>query len=105
MFQEIEGALQKVVSGEIDRQSLGQAAEQQVNAMDHGELTQHVQTAADNAQQNGDTGMAAQLTQLLEDYRSNPQDLKGEVIRLISNNPQILQRFAPAFAKEILSAV
>jgi hypothetical protein len=105
MFQQLEGMMQKVVSGEIDQQSVGQAADEHVSSMDAGQLTQHVQTAANNAQQNGDTGLAAQLTGLLEQYRSNPQNLKGELVSLITNNPQVLQHFAPEFAKNILGKI
>lgn len=105
MFQEFEGLLQKVASGEVDLQSVGQAAGQHVNSMDSSDLSQHVQTAASNAQQNGDTGIAAQLMSLLEQHRSNPDSLKGEVIDLIKNNPQILEHFAPDFAKNILGAL
>ncbi len=105
MFQEFEGLLQRVASGEVDLQSIGQAAGQHVNPMDSSELSQHVQTAASNAQQNGDIGIATQLVSLLEQYRSNPDGLKGEVVDLIKNNPQILQHFAPDFAKNILGAL
>jgi len=105
VFQEFEGLLQKVVAGEVDLQSVGQAASQHVNSMDNSDLSQHVQTAASNAQQNGDSGFAAQLTSLMEQYRSNPEGLKGEVVDLIKNNPQILQHFAPDFAKNILGAL
>jgi hypothetical protein len=105
MFQGIEGMIQRVASAEIDQQSVGQAANDQVSSMDHGELTQHLQTAADNAQQNGQTDIAQQIVALIEQHGSNPQGLKDEAISLISNNPQILQHFAPEFAQKILGSL
>ena len=84
MFQEIEGMMQKVASGEIDAQSVGKAADQHVNSMDSNELAQHVQTAATNAQQNGNSDVAGQLMSLVEQYRSNPQGLKSEIVTLIT---------------------
>ncbi len=94
VFQELEGMIQKAATGEIDSASVGDAAGQHVNAMDPTELQQHVQTAANNAQQNGNTSLAQQLFGLLEQYRANPAGLKSEIINLITNNPQILQQFA-----------
>lgn len=105
MFQEMEGMLQKAVAGQLDQQQVAQATSQHVNSMDPNELTQHVQTAADNAQQNGNTGLAAQLYGLVQQYESNPSGLKDEVINLVSNNPQILQQFAPEFAQNVLQRI
>ena len=105
MFQEIEGMMQRVASGEIDQQSVGQAAQQQVNSMDHGELTQHLQTAADNAQQSGQSDIAQQIMGLISQHGSNPQGLKDEAVSLITNNPQILQHFAPEFAQKIMGSL
>jgi hypothetical protein len=104
MFQEIEGMIQKAAAGEIDQQSVSQAADQHVNSMDSNELTQHVQTAADNAQQSGNTSIAQQLISLVETQGSNPEGLKSGVIRLITSNPQILTHFAPEFARSILGS-
>ncbi|MBV9719302.1 MAG: hypothetical protein JOZ77_08280 [Candidatus Eremiobacteraeota bacterium] len=103
MFQEIEGMIQKAASGEIDQQTVSQGADQHVNSMDSNELAQHVQIAANNAQQSGNGGLAQQLVNLVETQRSNPDALKSGIISLISNNPQILAHFAPSFAQGILN--
>lgn len=105
MFREVEGFVQKVTTGEIDQQSVSDATTEQVNTMPHDEVVQHVQTAADNAQQNGQPDIAQQLMQMVQQSGSNPQALKQDVISLISSNPQIIQHFAPAFAQRILGAI
>ena len=105
MFQEFEGMAQKLLSGEIDPQAVTDAAAQHVNSMDASELQQHAQTAADNAQQSGNEGLAQQLSSLVQQYQSNPEGLKREIVSLISNNPQVLQQFAPAFAQKILGSL
>lgn len=105
MFQEFEGMAQKLLSGEIDPQAVTDAAAQHVNSMDASELQQHAQTAADNAQQSGNEGLAQQLSSLVQQYQSNPEGLKSEIVSLISNNPQVLQQFAPAFAQKILGSL
>jgi hypothetical protein len=53
MFGDIEGMIQKVTTGEIDRDAANRTAGEQVQSTDHAELTQHVETAAANAQLNG----------------------------------------------------
>lgn len=105
MFQEVEGFVQKVTTGEIDQQSVGQAASEQVNTMPHEEVAQHVQTAAQNAQQNGQPDVAQQLMQIVQQHGSDPQALKQDVISLISSNPQLIAHFAPEFAQKILGAL
>ncbi|MBV8583850.1 MAG: hypothetical protein JO241_07620 [Candidatus Eremiobacteraeota bacterium] len=105
MFNELEGMMQKVTSGEIDGQTVGQAADARVGDMNHDELKQQVTTAANNASQNGSPDVASQLFTLVQDYESNPQGLKSEVVTLLRNNPQIVQHFAPEFAQTILSAL
>jgi hypothetical protein len=103
MFNEVQGLIQRVTTGEIDASSMQQAAADHVNTMDHPQLMQHLQTARDNANQNGQSGIAQQITGLLSQHGSNPQGLKQQAISLLSSNPQILQHFEPAFAKNILS--
>jgi hypothetical protein len=105
MFQQFEDMAQKLVSGDIDPQAVGDAAAEHVNSMDASEVQQHAQTAADNAQQNGNEGLAQQLTSLVQQYQSNPEGLKGELVTLISNNPQVIQQFAPEFAQKILGSL
>lgn len=102
MFNEVEGLIQKTVSGEIDRSSVSTAANDHVSSMNQSELTQHLQTAADNANQNGQSGIAQQILAIVEKDRSNPEALKQDAIQLIQSNPQILSHFAPDFAKSIL---
>lgn len=84
MFQEFEGMAQKLAAGGLD-------------SMDGNQLQQHVQTAADTAQQNGNQQLAQQLTSLLQQYEANPEGLKSEIVNLIKNDPQILEQFAPEF--------
>ncbi|HEY1975770.1 MAG TPA: hypothetical protein VGG89_04475 [Candidatus Baltobacteraceae bacterium] len=105
MFNEVEGLVQKFTTGEIDQGSVSQAASEQVNTMPHEEVAQHVQTAAQNAQQNGDPDMAQQLMQIVAQHGSDPQALKQDVVSLISSNPQVIQHFAPEFAQKILGAL
>lgn len=105
MFNEVEGLVQKVTTGEIDRQSVSVSAQQEVNTMPHEEVAQHVETAADNAQQNGQPDLANQLMQMLQQHGSDPQALKQDVVSLISSNPQIIQHFAPEFAQRILGSL
>jgi hypothetical protein len=105
MFAQIEGMARQVASGEIDQQSLSQAVDQHIGSLDPNQVAQHVQTAATTAQQNGDTTMAGQLIGLLSQQGSNPQGLQGGLVSIITNNPQILQHFAPDFAKGILSGL
>ncbi|MBV9027224.1 MAG: hypothetical protein JO311_01290 [Candidatus Eremiobacteraeota bacterium] len=97
--------VQRFASGEIDQQSVAQAAQSNVGSMDHEELTQHLQTAADNAEQNGQSGIAQQIMGLISQHGSDPAALKQEAISLISSNPQILTHFAPEFAKGILGSL
>lgn len=105
MFSEVEGFVRKVTTGEIDQQSVSQAASEQVNTMPHEEVAQHVQTAAQNAQQNGQSDIAQQLMQIVQQHGSDPQALKQDVVSLISSNPQIIGHFAPEFAQRILGAL
>jgi hypothetical protein len=105
MFKDVQGLMSKVTTGEIDQQSVSQSAQQQVNTMPHEEVAQHVQTAAQNAQQNGQPDIAQQLFAAVEQSRGNPEALKQNVVSLISGNPQILQHFAPEFAQKILGSL
>jgi hypothetical protein len=102
MSQQIESMMQQMASGQIDQQSLNQAADQHISSLDPNQVLQHVQTAATTAQQNGDSGVAGMLTGLLNQQGSNPQGIQGALVSIITNNPQILQHFAPDFAKGIL---
>ena len=102
MFSEITGILEKVTSGDADPQAVSQAASDHVESMDHSDLTQHLQTAADNANQSGQGDFAQQIVGIIERNGTNVDGLKQDAVALISNNPEILQQFAPDFAKGLL---
>jgi hypothetical protein len=102
-MNELSGLLQRVTTGEIDQSSVSQAAGDGVSNMSHDDLKQNLQTAAQNAQQNGSGDIAQQIMGLLSQHGSNPESLKQEAISLITSNPQILQHFEPQFAKDILN--
>ena len=104
MFQEIEGMIQKAASGEVDQRAVGQAADQHVNSMESGQLAQHVETAANNAEQSGNTEVAQQLKSLIDTAQTNPQALRSGVVELVKENPQILTHFAPQFVRGILGS-
>ncbi len=105
MFDEVQSLVQKVTTGETDSQSVQQAAQQHVGSMSGTQITQHLQTAADNANQAGQTGIAQQLMGLISQHGSDTQTLQQKAISLISSNPQILQHFEPEFAKGILNRI
>lgn len=102
MFQNL---MQQLTSGQVDQSQIEQGAAEHVNSMDHNELQGHLQTAANNAQQSGQSGFAQQIMGLLSSNSGNPQGLRGGVVNLITQNPQILERFAPGFAQGILQRV
>jgi hypothetical protein len=105
MFNEVQGLIQRVTTGEIDTSSVSQAAGDHVQSMDHEDLKNNLQTAANTANQNGQTNVAQQIMSLISQHGSNPQGLKDAVIALVGSNPQILQNFEPAFVKNILGRV
>ena len=104
MFNEVEGLLQQVTSGG-NEQAIAQAVEQHVGAMSGQQVQGQLQSAASNASNNGQPDIAQQITSLLQQHQNDPEGLKGEVISLIQNNPQILQHFEPDFAKGLLSRI
>ncbi len=101
-MNDLKNLIGQVTSGNVDRQALGDAASEHVNSMDSGQLTDHLQTAAQNAQQNGQGDLASQIQGVITQAQSNPDAAKGAVVELIKNNPQIIQHFAPQFAQGIL---
>lgn len=105
MFNEIEGLLQRVTTGEVDQSAVSQSTSQHVSSMDGEQVKQNLQSAAENANQNGESEIAQQITALIAQHGSNPQALKEEAISLITNNPQILQHFESTFASGILSRI
>lgn len=105
MFNEISGLLQQVRSGQVDQQSVSQAASDHVSSMDPSDVTQHLQTAADNANQNGQGDVAQVIVGIVERDGTDTEALKRDAIGLITSNPQILQHFAPEFAQGILGRI
>ena len=105
MFNELVGILQQVTSGQVDQQAVSQAANDHVSSMDHSELTQNLQTAADNANQNGQGDIGQLIMGMIQRNGTNPEGLKEDAISLITNNPQILEQFAPDFAKGLLGRI
>jgi len=104
MFNEVQGLLHQVTGGG-DGQALSQAVQDHLGSMSHEDLKQHLQTAADNASASGQGGIAQQIMGLLGQHGSNPGGLKSEAISMITSNPQILEHFAPDFAKGLLSRI
>ncbi len=100
MFDEVQNLLGRVTGA--DSAAVAQAASDHVSTMDPSQVREHLQTAAGNAAQSGQSGIAQQIEGLLSQSGSNPQDLKQKAISLITANPQILEHFAPGFAKGIL---
>ncbi len=105
MFNEVSGLLRQVTTGQTDQQSVSKAATDHVATMPSGELTQHLQTAADNANQNGQPDVAQQIIGIIERDGTNTEALKRDAVSVISSNPQILEQFAPDFAKGLLSRI
>ncbi len=103
MFNEISGLLRQLTSGQVDQQSVSQAANDHVGSMDGSDVSQHLQTAADNADQNGQGDVVQAITGIIERDGTDTEALKRDAIGLISSNPQILQHFSPEFAQGILS--
>ncbi|MDQ2817110.1 MAG: hypothetical protein M3T49_02705 [Candidatus Eremiobacteraeota bacterium] len=104
-MNEFSGLLQRVTGGDADPQAVEQAATDHVSSMGSGELSDHMQTAADNARQNGQGDLAQQITGLVSQNGTNPQGLKDAAISLIKSNPQVLTHFAPPFAQGLLSRI
>lgn len=83
--------------------SIKDAVEQAVGGVGDGELAGHLQTAADNAQQQGQGDIAQQVTGLISQLQQNPGDARTAIVSFVQSNPQVLQHFAPGFAQGILS--
>jgi len=101
---DIQGMIQQVTGGG-NVQQLEQAAEQHISSMAPQEVTQHLQTAASNAQQNGQDDVAQEIQGMIASKQVNPEGLKSAAVSYIRNNPQVLTHFAPSFAQGILNRV
>jgi len=88
--------------GNVDPQAVDNAASDHINNMDGNELGDHLDTAGQNLQQNGQGDLAQQVMAIASQARDNPDAAKSAAIDLIKNNPQIIQHFAPSFAQGIL---
>ncbi len=98
----LESILGNLTGGKADPQAVQEAASEHVSSMDSGELSDHLETAAERAEQNGQPGMASQIQSLISQHGGNPDALKSAAVEYIKNNPKVLTQFAPSFAKGIL---
>lgn len=102
MFNDVKTILGSL-EGSGSNQAVQQAAGEHVQNMDDSQVQQHVQTAASNASQNGDESAAQILKSLLQARQSG--NLKQALVEQLKSNPQLLEHFAPDFAKGILNRV
>lgn len=93
----------KLTSGDIDTQAIGDAAADHVTDADPAELQNHLETAASNLEQSGQSDLAQQASGFIEQLKSNPEGAKAAIVSFIQTNPQVLQHFNPGFAQGILS--
>ncbi|MFN2528175.1 MAG: hypothetical protein ABR584_05605 [Candidatus Baltobacteraceae bacterium] len=100
----IQNMIQEATGGE-NVQQLETAARDHISSMDSGDLTQHLQTGANNASQAGQHEVAQELTKMVEQRQVDPQALKDMAVSYIKSNPQVLTHFAPTFAQGILNRV
>ena len=103
MFDSIKGALEQAVSGNLDPQQLQGAVAQHVEEVGPQQAANHLENAANNAQAQGDTGLAEQAFSLVQQVRQDPSQAQSAIVNFVKNNPEILQHFAPEVAQGILS--
>lgn len=103
MFGNLQNIIQDVTSGNTDPQQLEQSASDHVSQMSGGELAQHLQTAAQNAQNNGQPDIAQDLMSMVSQRSADPERLKQDAVSYIKSNPQVVTQFAPEFAQGILN--
>ena len=103
MFDEVKTILSSLDNAG-NAQAVRQAAGDHVQNMNDVQVQEHVQTAADNATQNGDDNAASMFKSLLQAHQSG-EGLKQALVQQLTSNPQLLEHFAPEFAKAILSRV
>lgn len=103
MFDQLKNMAGGVLGGgDVDPQAVDDAASDHINNMDGNELGDHLQTAGQSLQQNGQRDLAQQVMSIASQARDNPDAAKSAAIDLLKNNPQIIQHFAPGFAQGIL---
>jgi predicted solute-binding protein len=103
MFNEVKTILSSLDNA-ANAQAVQQAAGDHVQNMSDAQVQQHVQTAAGNATQNGDDSAAQALRSILSSSQQSG-GVKQALIQQLTSNPQLLEHFAPEFAKAILSRV
>ncbi len=99
------GSMIQQVTGGGSTEALEQAAEQHLGSMAPEEITQHLQTAAGNANQNGQSDVAQEIQGMIARKEVDPEGLKSAAISYIKSNPEVLTHFAPSFAQGILNRV
>ncbi len=85
--------------------ALEQAVEQHIAGSSAEEVTQHLQTAAANANASGQPDIAQQIEGMIARKQVDPEALKDDAVAYIKSNPQVLTHFAPPFAQGILNRV
>jgi hypothetical protein len=103
MFDAIKNVAEQMMSGNMDSSTIGQAVGDHLDSVGTDQLADHLQTAASNLQENGQTNYAQQATALVEQIRTNPSGAKDAVVAFIQTNPQLLQHFSPEFVGGIAS--
>lgn len=92
-----------MMSGNLDASKVGQAVSDHLDTVDNNQLSDHLQTAASNLQQNGQSDLAGQVSQLVQQIGSNPSGAKDTIVAFVTNNPAVLQHFSPEFVQGIAS--
>lgn len=103
MFDVIKNFAEQATSGNLNSSQVSQAVSDHLNTVDDGQLGDHLQTAASNLQQNGQGDLAQQVMGLVQQISSNPSGARDTIVSFVTNNPSVLQRFAPEFAQGITS--
>ncbi|GAC1388609.1 MAG: hypothetical protein NVSMB31_02880 [Vulcanimicrobiaceae bacterium] len=101
---DIGSMIQQVVGGG-STEGLEQAARDHIGSMAPEEVTQHLQTAAASASQNGQNDVAQEIQGMIARKQVDPEGLKDAAISYIKSNPEMLTHFAPSFAQGILNRV
>ncbi len=103
VFDAIKNAAQEMTSGNLDSNKVGQAVSDHLDSVSGDQLSDHLQTAASNLQQNGQSDLAGQVTALVQQISSNPSGAKDTIVAFVTNNPAVLQHFSPDFIAGIAS--
>ena len=102
MFDEIKNvALQKLENAEPA--TVSEAVRQEIGAMPPAEVALHAQTVVTNLQQNGNTDLAKELSDLVLAAAQDPDALKRALIQFVEAHPDILKQFAPQLAERIFA--